>query len=69
MKIKVKDLSKEHPAVLAARLMADEYDRNETLVPACEAVLKKFPDLTPEQVICLWLGVNAEERKSLPTDE
>lgn len=69
MKIQIKDLSKNHPVVLAASLMAEMYHQYETMVPACEAVIEEFPHLTPEQVICLWLGVNAEERKALPTDE
>ncbi|NOI14810.1 hypothetical protein [Vibrio hepatarius] len=58
MKIEVKDLNKSHPLVLAAHLMSVAYHQYETMIPACEMVLEQFPQLTPEQVICLWVGVN-----------
>lgn len=63
MKIRIKDLHKEHTAVRAARLMAKVYPEHETMIPACEIVYEEFPKLTPEQVMCLWLGVNAEAQK------
>ncbi|EOW9459296.1 hypothetical protein ACOCGI_000343 [Vibrio cholerae] len=63
MKIKIKDLHKAHAAVLGARLMAKVYPEHETMSPACEIVNEQFPELTAEQVMCLWLGVNAEAQK------
>ncbi|EOB9552172.1 hypothetical protein ACIX9V_000032 [Vibrio vulnificus] len=59
MKIEIRDLHKNHPVVLAARVMAEAHHNHETMAPACSMVSDLFPELTPDQVMCLWLGVNA----------
>ncbi|BDR12900.1 hypothetical protein [Vibrio sp. STUT-A11] len=59
MEIKIKELSKTHRAVIAAHYMREQYFIHETMLPACEAVLEKFPELTADQVICMWLATNA----------
>lgn len=65
MGINVGELHRGHVLVLAAIAMATAYANNETLLPAIEEVHEKFPDLTRDQLILLWLGVNAKDREGL----
>jgi len=58
MNFTIPDLHNEHPALLAGRLMLEQWNENEMMHGACKHVLKRFPELTPEQVMCLWIGVN-----------
>lgn len=58
MEIEIKDLDINHPLVSAAHLMSEAYNHYETMMPACAMVWKQFPQLTQEQVICLWVGVS-----------
>lgn len=59
MEIKIAELSKTHRAVVAAHYMREQYFTHETMLPACEAVMEQFPELTPDQVMCMWLATNA----------
>ncbi len=61
MKFSISDLSKTHPVVLAAKLMHDLHSKADGMYEPCREVLGKFPELTPEQVMCLWIGINMSE--------
>lgn len=62
--LEVKDLSKDHPVVKAAYRMVEAHQWNETLLPAIEQLSDEFPEIEPEILIALWLGINAKERSS-----
>ncbi|HGS4926189.1 TPA: hypothetical protein ACMDRV_002492 [Vibrio parahaemolyticus] len=64
MRIIANQLNKNHPVVLAARLMSEAYHRHETMIPACSLVKERFPELEPEQIMCLWIGVNAANQNN-----
>lgn len=51
--------------VKAAYAMVRAHMDNETMVPALDDVAKQFPNLTREQLRCLWMGVNAKDREGL----
>lgn len=61
MNIKAKELSKDHPAVQAAHMMVEAHRKYHTMLPACEEVGEQFPGMEPEQVMLLWIGVNAKD--------
>lgn len=61
MKFLLTDISKSHPVVLAARLMHVLHSEHEGMYEPCRLVLVRFPMLTPEQVMCLWIAVNMSE--------
>lgn len=61
--IEVRDLHKEHPAVLAAYAMVEAYEAHDTLLPAVEEVLNKFPDEDESHVAAMWLAINAAKNK------
>jgi len=65
MRVLVKDLSKEHPAVRASHMMVEAHGRHETLLPAVEEVQEEFPELEPEQLVLIWIGINAKDREGL----
>ncbi|EMH3444496.1 hypothetical protein [Vibrio harveyi] len=58
MKFSLMDLDKCHPVILAAKMMHDLYFENDGMYEPCLVVKEKFPELTPEQVMCLWVGIN-----------
>ena len=60
MTLKVKDLHKDHALVRAAHKMVSEHEMNDTMVPALEAVHAEFPEVEPEYLIALWVGINAK---------
>ena len=49
----------------AACAMVHAHMDNETMVPALDDVAEQFPDLTRDQLTCLWMGVNAKDREGL----
>lgn len=49
----------------AACAMVHAHMENETMVPALDDVAEQFPNLTREQLTCLWMGVNAKNREGL----
>lgn len=49
----------------AACAMVHAHMANETMVPALDDVAEQFPNLTREQLTCLWMGVNAKAREGL----
>jgi hypothetical protein len=51
--------------VRAACAMVHAHMANETMVPALDDVAEQFPNLTREQLTCLWMGVNAKDREGL----
>ena len=57
--IKIADLSRDHQLVQAGYAMEKAHDEHETMHPALMAVHEKFPDLQPNIIIALWIGVNA----------
>lgn len=59
MQIKVKDLHKGHDLVKASHSMAQAFQKHGTMVLALEDVAKEYPNVLPEHLICLWLGINA----------
>lgn len=61
MNFDLPDLSKEHSVVKAGRLMQHLYHQYETALEPCNQVLEAFPELKPDQVMCLWVGVNIAE--------
>lgn len=61
MKFSMADLDKQHSVVLAARLMHDLYQQHENMFEPCSQVLEAFPELSPEQVMCIWVGINISE--------
>lgn len=65
MDIDVGELHHDHVLVRAARAMVNAHANSETLTPAIELVHELFPDLTRDQLILLWLGVNAKDREGL----
>lgn len=69
MQIKVQDLHKQHALVQASHAMVKAYSRHETMVPALEEVGQKHPDLLPEQLISLWVGINASIQVFDPTSD
>ena len=65
MSLKVADLYREHPVIQAAHMMVGAHQRYETMIPALEDVREEFPELEPEQIILLWIGVNAKDREGV----
>ncbi|MFA0001663.1 hypothetical protein AB4428_25510 [Vibrio lentus] len=61
MKFSLPDLNRNHDVVLAARLMHYLHGSHDSAYEPCRLVLARFPELTPEQVMCLWVGVNMAE--------
>ena len=59
MSIKMEYLDSNHPVIKAAILMADVYDKFDTMVPAIELVDTEIPGLTEDILISLWIGMNA----------
>lgn len=49
----------------AACAMVHAHMNNETMVPALDDVAEQFPNLTRDQLACLWMGVNAKDREGL----
>lgn len=49
----------------AACAMVRAHMDNETMVPALDDVAEQYPNLTREQLTCLWMGVNAKAREGL----
>lgn len=49
----------------AACAMVHAHMDNETMVPALDDVAEQYPNLTREQLTCLWMGVNAKDREGL----
>lgn len=61
MQFGIPDLNVEHPVVKAGRLMQDVYHKYDGMAEPCQIVHKQFPQLSPEQIMCLWVGVNMAE--------
>lgn len=51
--------------VPAAHAMVRAHADNETMIPALDDVAEQYPELTREQLTCLWMGVNAKDREGL----
>jgi hypothetical protein len=63
MSVDVKDLHRNHVFVHAARAMLEAHARYDTLLPALEEVEDDFPEMTREQLICIWFGINIKARE------
>ena len=63
--LKLTDLHREHPVVEAAHMMVEAHRLHETMVAALDDVQAEFPELEPEQIILLWIGVNAKDREDV----
>jgi hypothetical protein len=61
MKFGIPELNVSHPAVLAGRLMLDAYHKSSGMSEPCRIVHEHFPELSAEQIMCLWIGVNMAE--------
>ncbi|HDV5593855.1 TPA: hypothetical protein RI785_002575 [Vibrio cholerae] len=61
MNFNLSDLDKDHAIVKAGRLMQYLYHQHENAYESCAKVLEAFPELKPDQVMCLWVGVNIAE--------
>ncbi len=61
MRFSMPDLNKSHSVVLASRLMHDLYHAHEGMYEPCKMVLNTFPELSSEQVMCLWVAINVSE--------
>ena len=57
----VKDLHKNHPMILAAHEMVEAHAAHETMLPAIEEVIEKYPIISREKLMLVWIGVNAKE--------
>lgn len=64
MEIKINELGLSHPAVKCARYMCEQYYEYSTMLPACEAVIEKFPEFTAQQVMLMWIATNASAKHS-----
>ncbi|HHY0483409.1 TPA: hypothetical protein ACVU4X_000003 [Vibrio parahaemolyticus] len=60
MEFQMLELTKEHPVVLAGRLMQDIFKEYDGMYWPCRIVLERFPELTKQQVMCIWIGINME---------
>ncbi|WP_193167541.1 hypothetical protein [Vibrio navarrensis] len=60
MEFELRDLSRTHTVVLAARLMQYLFPQYDGMYWPCRIVLERFPELTKQQVMCLWVGINIE---------
>ncbi|MFA0001666.1 hypothetical protein AB4428_25530 [Vibrio lentus] len=60
MEFELMDLNKKHTVVLAARLMQDIFPEYDGMYWPCRIVLDRFPELTKQQVMCIWVGINIE---------
>lgn len=60
MTIELRDLHREHPLVQASKDMVKAHENNDTLVPALEEMSEKYPELSEDYLILLWLGVNSK---------
>ncbi|WP_278404881.1 hypothetical protein [Pseudoalteromonas ruthenica] len=58
MAIRICDLSKDHPLVAAAVIMAEAYTKHTAMAPALEDVHKQCPLVTPDCLIALWVGID-----------
>ncbi|EOV0133050.1 hypothetical protein ACOIVT_004226 [Vibrio parahaemolyticus] len=62
MEFNASEVNREHPVMLAGRLMLDLYSKSDgTPEEVCHIVHSSFPELTAQQVFCLWVGVNMAE--------
>ncbi|EOX3945470.1 hypothetical protein ACPHXT_003997 [Vibrio alginolyticus] len=62
MEFNASEVNREHPVMLAGRLMLDLYSKSDgTPKEVCNIVHSSFPELTAQQVFCLWVGVNMAE--------
>jgi hypothetical protein len=61
MRFSLPDLNKNHTVILAAKLMHHLYQSHDAAYQPCRIVLARFPELTPEQVMCLWVAINMAE--------
>ena len=60
MDLKIKDLHKNHPVVLAAHAMVKAHESNDMMWGALEEVRGHFPEVKPEHLMVLWIGINAK---------
>lgn len=64
MTIKISDLNEEHPLVCAGRRMVSAHRHFYTAGTAVKEVSKEFPDVEPELLIALWVGINCKSREA-----
>lgn len=65
MPLRLDELHKAHDLVKAAHAMVHAHMDNETAMPALDDVQREFPGVPTEQLICLWVGINAKDREGL----
>ena len=63
MPIRLDELSKEHEMVRAAYAMVAAHSDYETALPALEDIQAQFPNIEPEHLVILWIGINAKDRE------
>ena len=51
--------------IKAACAMVRAHRDHETMIPAIDDVAEQYPNLTQDQLTCLWMGVNAKNREGL----
>lgn len=69
MKSLAKELGRDHPIALAGRLMFDLYFRYEGKQEPCRIVGEQFPQLSADQILCLWVGITMSECKLQEVDK
>lgn len=60
MKISIKELNKDHELILAGKEMVRAHNKFDTLKPAVDFVAEKYPDIDPDFLISLWIGINCK---------
>ena len=65
MTLKVRDLSKDHTLVLAGKRMVSAHSHFDTAGTALQQVAKEFPEIDPEHLIALWVGINCKDREGV----
>jgi hypothetical protein len=66
--IKVGELHAQHALMLSALAMVEAYKRHDYMMPAVADVQERFPDVDPNYLIAIWIGVSAQN-KSGPGDQ
>lgn len=62
MNFKMSELHADHYVVKAAQAMVIAHSDNQGMTAACEAVLGEYPKLTHDQIMVMWIAVNAKDR-------
>lgn len=63
MPIRLDELHKDHELIRAAHAMVIAHKSHTTALPALEQVQGNHPDVNPEHLIILWVGINAKDLK------